>query len=299
MWAPLSFHAWQTQVALGCAIRFGEASHPGPYQVFTVCIFNPTTVHNHAADICGVVADLYLLSETGAMKDHQLELEQTLVSNKLSAIWGHPVPQFRETKSSTCTKGAPIGVAVWSRLPIQKCRELPPDPLLMSCRYQECWTTFGATPVLTIVIYCFTTTHKEHRDKNLVLLSHAARRAAAVRGNVFLGGDFNMALQDDRIMPMLEQQWFLDIMKLAKSRWPDNIHPTCMGVTYNLLVKGPLSDKIIGANVHLQKGLGAHLPFTITFLVSSNTEAITTWKLPRDWTDLRPNTNSIQEHYAN
>ena len=82
----------------------------------------------------------------------------------------------------------------------------------------------GKTPVLVVAVYCFTTTHREHRDKNIVLLSHAAKRAASVRGNVMLGGDFNAALLDDRIV------------------WPDQIHPTCMDVTYsdNLLVKGPL-----------------------------------------------------------
>ena len=259
----LALNAWQSQGALGCAFRYGEAKNPGPYQVLTVCVFNPTTVYNHVADICKIPADLYILSETGAMDIHQKDLTHDLAQNSLSVSWGYPVPQFRDTKSAACNKGAPIGVALWSRLPLRACRESPPDPLHISCRYQEAWVTFGRNPVLVIVIYCFTTTHREHRDKNLVLLTHAAKRAAAVRGNVMLGGDFNAALQDDRIVPMLEQQGFLDVMQMAKSRWPDRIHPTCMEVTYpdNLLIKGPLTHKIMGASVLTNRGLGAHLPF--------------------------------------
>ena len=48
---------------------------------------------------------------------------------------------------------------------------LLPIPWVLSCRYHEAWVTFGKAPVLVFVIYCFTTTHREHRGKNLVLLS--------------------------------------------------------------------------------------------------------------------------------
>ena len=89
---------WQFQVALGCAIRYGEADNPGPYQVLTVCVFNPTTVYNHVSDICKIPADLYVLSETGAMDVHQKDLTLDLAQNQISTQWGHPVPQFRDTK---------------------------------------------------------------------------------------------------------------------------------------------------------------------------------------------------------
>ena len=114
-----------------------------------------------------------------------------------------------------------------------------------------------------------------------------------------LGGDFNAALLDDRIAPMLEQQGFQDVMHLAKAKWPDQIHPTCMDVTYpdNLLVKGPLCSKSIGARVHKEKGLGAHLPFTVHFLVSTDTEAVMARKLPKDWTKLKPDPRIIDSEY--
>ena len=119
---------------LGMAVRFGEATHPGPRnaQTLRLAIINPTSVLNKETAFLSMLTtgvDVIGLSETAATAKTQADLSHFLARHRVKSVWSPPCEPRCTTVSGEGHKmGKASGTAVLSRFPLRHVRnQLPPE----------------------------------------------------------------------------------------------------------------------------------------------------------------------------
>ena len=282
----INFFPFRISPFHGC--RIGEASHPGPLTI-TFCAMNPTAIHGKSQRICELGANFVFAAETSATEPAQRVENPNYYDHGYKVLWGHPVAsQKSEHAELGSYRGRSMGVAV---RPVRE----PSLDLWRTCRFHETWIRIGGFNVLCLTVYAFPEPANQP-EKNRILLHALLERATST---VLIGGDFNTMLYPDEHSDLVRAQGFVDILQLARHKWPIKCPPTCAGATFNdtILVKGPILEHLSRAWVSAPQSFGVHSPFFAEFVFSIETVSYQKWLLPRDWNELSPDPQRVIQQY--
>ena len=209
-------------------MRFGEAKNPGPEQLFTFCATNPTALFNKTSAVLSLDAHCTFLSETSATKCAQMSISQDFATTTQNTFWGKPVlPRSAQHKEDSL-RGQSIGVAIVTSLPARLPHHIN-CTMLDTCRFQEIWLQVGSLPVLCITVYGFHTDQRDYNHFYCVLLNSVLASASQTTKSVLIGGDLNAMLYSQEHRDLLASRGFINLIEIAKHKWPDAMPPTCLG----------------------------------------------------------------------
>ena len=287
-------------------LRIGEASNPGPFQSITFCVTNPTAIFGKVAVVCKLNAQVIFLSETSATRNTQMLEGPNFQKAGFTAFWGAPVAIQKETRTGEGFRGRAVGVALATSMPARVPRS-PNSDFLRTNRFLETWVQIGNQCVLCITLYGFHHSHEnipaeQTEERNKLLLNAALASAAQTSGSVIIGGDLNQMLTSQPNNNLAMSRGFVNLIEVARHRWPERTPPTCTqggGGTFHdtLLAKGPILEYLDKAWVDPELCFHVHSPFFVSFKVPTSTISYRRWKLPRDWTELKPDQPAVHAHY--
>ena len=174
-------------------------------------------------------------------------------------------------------------------------------PNFDTCRFQEIWLQVGSLPVLCITVYGFHTDQRDHNHFNYVLLNSVLASASQTTGCVLIGGDLSAMLYPQEHRDLSASRGFVNLIEIAKHKWPDATPPTCRGSTWNdtFLAKGPIASFFTSGWVDPEKSFGEHAPFFAQFSVPTQVCCVRRWAMPKNWMDLHPKAEDMEKHFAN
>ena len=222
------------------AVRFREASHPGPSaeessdSSFVLGCFNPSGLGGKASLIHNSLAyaDLWSVTETH-LSSRAMQSFRSALAFERSAFrctGGYPAP----ARAHSSVAGSWKGVAVLSRHPTRKVmphwqREIEVSSRALVAVSYICqqWVTVG-----TMYGELESKSYPNHAKHNNALLSAVASQVCFLsRGLRMVCGDWNVLEDSLAAFEVLKSQGFQDLQRIAHSRWATPLVNTCKGVS--------------------------------------------------------------------
>ena len=263
------------------------------------CATNPTALFNKSSAVLSLDAHCTFLSETSAAKCAQMSISQDFAATPQNLFWGKPVLPRSVQHKEDSLRGQSIGVAIVTSLPARLPHQID-HTMFDACRFQEIWLQVGCLPVLCITVYGFHTDQRDHNHFNCVLLNSVLASASQTTGCVLIGGDLNAMLYPQEHRDVLASRGFVNLIEIAKHKWPEATPPTCRGSTWNdtILAKGPIASVFSSGWVDPEKSFGEHAPFFAQFSVPTQVCCVRRWAMPKNWMDLHPNAEDMERHFS-
>ena len=269
--------------------------------VFTVAVANPTSVTDKSHLLVGLGAQLLFLSETSAIAQAQETVGKDLRRLGFSTVWGKPVDPHVSPKTGLPTlRGHAVGVAICSSLPLtQALLPLAPD-VHATQRVAEGMIRLGNVQVRVIAWYGFPSSHVEAKSRNDCLLRMILDRVALSRVPTLIGGDANTRVQDLPAWEHFRYLGYQEYFELHAHRFGEELPPTCRRATRHdtLLIPPLLQGMLVSGRVDVtSKSFDCHDPLLVQF-TTQPAAPVRTWRMPRPWTDYRPDMQQAAAIYA-
>ena len=176
----------------GNGMRIGEAKNPGPDDIFTISLINPTSILTRSQDIESLGADITAMSETSATSSVQHQFRKAMKAHGQTALFSSPVDSQKQRHDGLVSdRGLASGTALVAKLPMRKMQLDKPWSDHHQTRLQAAIVQLGATPVLVIVLYGFQQNLPQSKKKTNQLVTEAADLLMNHKGPSILLGDFN------------------------------------------------------------------------------------------------------------
>ena len=238
----MMIHKCQFRLGLGCAIRFGEADHPGPSipsgnLSVKFCITNPTCLMNKIdsyRDLSAFCHSHFIaMSETAATTNMQRAFSKDIRCQGYKSFWGVPVPPFRQTTTGKETfRGKASGVGLLAKFPTRKARHALPDPWNLSTRLMHCITSLGSLHIQIFVIYGKTMSAPDALSHNQSLLDIIMTQSRLLPLPMIVLGDFNTPISQFPQWSHLQANGFRSLLDLHLLHQGCEMPPTCMEATH-------------------------------------------------------------------
>eukprot|EP00438_Fugacium_kawagutii_P000079 Skav218693 [mRNA] locus=scaffold1346:145670:150848:- [translate_table: standard] len=187
---------------LGCAVRWGEATNPGPVPcILRLGILNPTSIKSKSDKILHFMehrhVDTLCLAETTATLDTQKSITTQMTRKHVKCIWSSPVAsQCNTNTNAECERGKPGGVAVFSKYPIRACLNPMPLELKMSTRFVHSIATVGQMQFQLVTCYGYPQNRTAAKEDTNQLLQAVLEQVQQLPLPFLVAGDFNAELGD-------------------------------------------------------------------------------------------------------
>ena len=193
------------RVAGYCAIRIGEADHPGPSHrrpspnQLHLGIVNPTTVVTKVPSFLDlfqkVGAHIVTLSETAATAHVQHKVAKQLSKHRVLSIWSPPAPPQRDAVSDRLfDRGKPTGTAVLSRVSCRPSRLPMEPPWSVNPRFVHSIVQLGQSHFQLIVVYGYSHSkcNPQATSQTDELLRFVLHQVEKIPLPFVICGDFNL-----------------------------------------------------------------------------------------------------------
>lgn len=281
-------------------VRIGEASVPGPPELLTITVSNPTCLSSKRDAYAKLGSAIHCVSETSMTKLAQHLATKHFKTAGYKCHWGSPVLSQRLNKLNQPTlRGLSTGVAI-----LTKCSALPPlDSMppewLTACCVCECMVRLGHFVIKMVCVYGWQASAEDSKSHTNALLGAALQRCLRFPGLSMVCGDFNHEPCSLPIWDELVTAGFCDAAVVARERWPRQVFPTCWNSTSNdtLLAPRSLIARMSDFRVHIDKMFDCHALATATFDLPVDGLFCRRWDLPATLDDLEVSAASFESAY--
>ena len=289
--------AWKSVLkrpCLGVAIRFGEASHPGPGDVdFGFCITNPTSLSNKA----GLYVDLLRssnsqfvsCSETSATEAVQKAFAVSLRGAKVKSLWGPPVAPSKITLSGIPSlKGKASGVALLGTQPMRPSRQPFPDDWKTTTRALHSVLQLGCSHIQVMVLYGQANNCPYAMEFNNQLMDFALGQLSQVPLPWIVMGDFNCKPEDFTAWAQLEAKGCQHLLQLHTKLKATDMPASCKSSTNpdNAIFSPALTSLVHDIQVLDSSWLATHRPVCFRLRIPSNGLHCHRLRFPKSFVDL-------------
>lgn len=287
---------------LGCAIRFGEASHPGPKPAnqsqqacnqFVVCVTNPTCIAKKADTVGELLrskqVNFLTMSETAATAAMQRSFTSHMRSHGVKCHWSTPVRPHRNTiTSEEILRGKAAGVALLSTQPSRLCRN-PVDPEWdLSSRFLHCVVHLHTIPVQMVILYCRPLSVSDATEFNNKLMAYAWEQVQLVGLPYIIAGDFNMPVESFATWPAMEGKGCASLSSIHPLLKGQPYPATCQGSTSpdNAILSHDVRNWLCDIEVLDSSWLATHHPVCFTLRTPGEILFRTKYLQPKEFVEL-------------
>eukprot|EP00438_Fugacium_kawagutii_P008120 Skav222141 [mRNA] locus=scaffold1181:1085966:1091954:- [translate_table: standard] len=218
-----------------------------------------------------------------------------------ATLWGHPSPSQRMTcVNMPSLRGMSNGVATLATCPSMPAIEELPRLWSQTCRIMECFVQLQHVVVKIITVYGWQSSIEDSREMTSSLLGAALSRAKMFPGLSVIGGDINHHPESLAVWPEMAAAGFVNVLTVAKARWPNTTFPTCRDSTYHdtLLIPRDLLAHLSKVEVHIDKKFDCHAPMSAHFSIPVNGLFRSAWTMPKTWEDLSIQADKLASDYT-
>ena len=282
--------------------RIGEAANPGPDNdiEFRITLANPTTVFRREEAIADLQSHLIGLAETSATQKVQYQVQKRMKQLGYDCNWSLPVDNHRPgLTGDESTRGQASGVALMSQLPMQPHRLQLAEPKLTDTRLHFSFVQFGATQILIGFFYGFSNNNLDAKKDTDKLLASAAEIMIGHHGPSILLGDFNHDLHTLGAADTLFNAGFVDILTIHRHICQDDMPCTYRGQSTRDLMtfSAELAGLVSSIRIQTDSEFPGHSPVHVSIRLPSGGLTKQMWRIPKDWTELKPNPTLFQQAY--
>ena len=309
----LPFPELKFQRCLGhCAVRIGEADHPGPRSrrqtpmQLNIAIVNPTSVSSKLPTFLElfekVGVQVVTLAETAATVHVQRQLSKKLSWKNILSVWSPPATPLRESISDRfCERGKPTGTAILSKVPCRPARLHVGLPWSVSPRVVHAIVQLGHSHVQLFSIYGFAHSQcnpkaTQHTDE---LLQFVRRQIDQVPLPFVICGDFNLEPRKLPSWHSFSQIGATDLAEIHRHLYACDMPPTCNGATRpdTAIVSKELVPYISCIRVLGSEWFATHNPVVCTITLPGQSLFVRRIRLPQSWCEFGPSTEQLQEAF--
>lgn len=295
-------HSWLRLLVLCCAMRIGEALHPGPVSDSWTCgLFNPSGLSTKVDFLSQIPLDVMLGSETHLTRSGLSRLRSGLRAQKsafTSVVTGAPCTQQVEADAGTYA-----GVIVLSKYPARSLPHSIGVDVYNTARVMVCGISIRQMWVQVGVAYGYphSVQHKHRTYKTECLLEELILRIGhQSKGPRIIAGDWNHPAASLQQTARLRQLGFREVQEVAKTLWNFEIQPTSTGdlVIGHMWISAELQALLSDVKVHWDDW-ASHATVVATFNHAGPELARSLWVMPTpfpwpaewnlhvtvDWTD--------------
>ena len=292
---------WSSQSSAGAADTTPKQSSPVKGDSLKVVVANPTAVLSKEAELCALQAHVLVLSETSATAQTQLTVASSMAARGFRSFWSCPVePHYTPAGQPESRRGCAGGTAVLSTLASHYPFAPVAEDLWGTQRMSSATVRFGVLAVRVVAVYGFPANHPDAADKNQLLFSQVLQYVSAVRGPVLVGGDFNCDLTSLPCWGAWCEAGYQELHSLYAHRFGRSLPPTCKDATaWDTLLMSPTMVSLFeGAEVHTDSHFfDAHAPVTARFTAPARPPETRRWRLPEIWMSLQPDQHRVARCY--
>ena len=287
------------------SVRFGEAKNPGPREYIDdntsirLAVTNPTSVYRKTPFLCALDCDVFALSETSATWEVQRREGIALKHSGFASVWGTPVPPQTTSMNGDSLRGSSIGVSIHSRYPLRPAR-LPKSDWGLSGRLVHGFVKFRNLEIQIIALYGFPANLPQSKSRTDQLLQSAIEKMRYTTHPTIICGDLNHHPQTLGSWDLLQQMGFVTAEQIFNRQTLTELPPTYGSSTRNdvAIFSTQLVPWIQKIEVDHQHLFAGHNPLIVTMQVPQQPIFRTTWRLPKTWIELGPQTELIERHFA-
>lgn len=286
------------------SVRFGEAKNPGPGdsiqdQLFRLAVTNPTAIYRKTPFLQALECDLLALSETSATWEVQKREGIALRQSGYTTVWGEPV--FSQTSSiyGDSLRGSSIGVSIHSKFPLRPARQ-PKSDWELCGRLVHGFVKLRNMEFQIIVLYGYPANLPQSKNRTDQLLKFAIEKMRYTTHPTIICGDLNHHPQTLGSWDILQQMGFVTAEQMFQAHHLVDLPPTYGSSTRNdvAIFSPQLVPWISKIEVDQQHLFAGHNPLIVTMRIPQDPIFRTTWRLPKSWIELCPQTCLIERHFA-
>ncbi len=267
--------------------RIGEAAVPGPPEVFTVGVCNPSGLPSKAFLFNSYHADLWLVTETHLTRPGLRTFRRALESLQSPYRW---IVHGQEVlpRSQVSEVGKWTGVAAIAKWPTRRMVHDWDPGIHTTGRLVASTSCIGELWVSGITVYGTPVgpTHPGARETTETLLRAATKRVIQAVGCRFVAGDFNCDHDKSPAIEQLRACGFQDVQDLQFRITGCLPQPTCRGRTRRdfLFISPELANRFIKCEINNYLWPDHAAVFGI-FQAQTSCSIRSTWHIPQpiDW----------------